>query len=502
MRFGLRDWAMRDPERVALIVDGDTPITYAALEARANRLAHLIGALGLGRGDHVAALLGNGADAVALVWGAYRAGVYLTPLPTSLTPVETAYVVVNSEARLVLADARFAKTAAAFPTLCPQARVLSLGGTIEGVDAAGPHLDVLPDHPRPDENPGALMMYSSGTTGAPKGILRPLPASGEGPPPFAGDLLGLFALDQDTRYLSTQPLYHAAALRFVLAISAAGGLSVVMPRFDAARALALIDTHGLTLSQWVPVMFRRLLALSESSRAAFNGSTHARAIHGAAPITPALKRAMIDWWGPIIEEYYSGSEGVGLTAISSTEWLLRPGSVGRAKKGVLHILASDDDELPPGRTGRVFFSGVPPFAYFNEPEKTAGKTSRQGWQTFGDIGHVDDAGYLFLTDRQDDMIISGGVNLYPAEIETALEEAPFIAAAGVIGAPDIEFDERPVAFVVPKPGETDVVARLRAHIETRLGRLKHPRDIHVVDDLPWSENGKLLRRSLRAKLAP
>jgi long-chain acyl-CoA synthetase len=500
MYQGLRAWADKAPDRTALIIDGARPVSFAGLEGMANRFAHLIAAEGLVRGDHMAALLGNGAEAIALSWAAYRSGVYLTPLHTTLTSGEVAYVIRNSTSRLVLADASYTALATEVADLCPDVRFLSLNGSIEALDAAEPLLDALPTTPRSDECPGALMLYSSGTTGAPKGILRHLPPELGETTLFGGDLVKVFGFNAQTRYLSTQPMYHAAALRYAIAVSAAGGMSVVMPAFDAARALELIDAHDITLSQWVPTMFRRLLALPEETRTAFRGTMHSRAIHGAAPITPALKRAMIDWWGPIIEEYYSGSEGIGLSMINSAEWLSHPGSVGTAKKGVIHILDPDDREVPTGETGRVFFSGSEVFEYFNEPDKTAGKTSQQGWQTFGDIGFVDAEGYLYLVDREDDLILSGGVNVYPQEIEAALEDASFISEAGVIGAPDPDFDERPVAFVVPVEGETDIEPRLRAHIATRLGRIKQPRDIYVVDELPHSGAGKLLRRALRALL--
>ena len=248
-------------------------------------------------------------------------------------------------------------------------------------------------------------------------------------------------------------------------------------------------------------MFQRLLALPEERRLAFHAPWHAHAIHGAAPCTPAVKRAMIAWWGPIIEEYYSGSDGVGLTSIGSQEWLAKPGSVGRAKKGIVHILGDDDEDLPAGKTGRIFFDGVAPFVYFGDAAKTASRTSRQSYQSFGDIGYVDQDGYLFVSDRLDDMIISGGVNVYPQEIEAALEEVEGVAECGVVGFPDEEFQERPVAFVVPSgafANATDVLrVGLDAHVRERLGRIKWPREIHFVTELPRSPTGKLLRRELR-----
>lgn len=494
---GLRDWALREPHRPALLFDGGEPLTYGALEEQANRFAHALAAEGLQRGDHLAVLVGNTPAIVALCWAAWRSGVYLTPLPTTLTVPELHYLIGNCEARLVVVDAAFADAGTDLAALCRGVVFRTIGGS--SPEDWSRTVLTCPVTPRRDETPGSLMMYSSGTTGAPKGIMRPLPGAEQIHllPPFARDLVEIFDLDADTRYLSTAPLYHAAALRFVLATIAAGGFALVMRRFDADRALSLIDEHGLTHSQWVPTMFRRLLDLPVARRAVFDGRTHRRAIHGAAPCSIALKRAMIDWWGPILVEYYSGSEGVGLTLIDSKEWLGRPGSVGQARKGVVHVLGEDDRELAPDETGRIFFSGLPQFHYHREPEKTASRTSRHGWQSFGDVGHIDEAGYLYLSDRLDDMIISGGVNVYPQEIEAAVEACGFIIECGVIGVPDPEFDERPVAFVVPRAGETDIVPRLERHVAQVLGRIKRPRAIHVVEALPVTPTGKLLRRKLR-----
>lgn len=503
MQSGLREWAQREPERPALLFDGGDVLNYGELDARTNRLAHALALEGLARGDHVAALAGNVADLVALCWAAWRSGVYLTPLNTTLALPELRYLIDNCGARLVVVDAALAETVGDLAGTRPDVVFRTIGMSTMGGDDWESTLRALPETPRPDESPGSLMMYSSGTTGAPKGIMRPLP----GPeqlhhlPPFARDLVEIFDLDAETRYLSTAPLYHAGALRFVLATTAAGGFAVVMRRFDAARSLALIDEHKITHSQWVPTMFRRLLDLPADQRVAFDGRTHRRAIHGAAPCAIPLKRAMIDWWGPILVEYYSGSEGVGLTLIDSEEWLGRPGSVGRARKGDVHILGEGDRELGADETGRVFFSGLTRFHYHLEPGKTASRTSRQGWQSFGDIGHVDEAGYLYLSDRLDDMIISGGVNVYPQEIEAAIDAAGFILECGVVGVPDSEFDERPIAFVVPRVGEIDVLPRLRAHLEQTLGRIKWPREIIIVDALPVTPTGKLLRRKLRDMIA-
>lgn len=504
MEFGLRDWARREPERLA-VKEVDGPATsFAELEHLANRYSHLLRSVGLKHGDHLAGVLGNNAHILALAWASYRSGLYFTPVPNTLSASELTYVVANSQAKVVISDFRFALTASEVPrSESSVRRFYSLGGFIHGYEPIEPELARMPEMPTSDETPGAIMLYSSGTTGAPKGIWRPLPAIDEldgGPPLFARDLLALFDIRASDRYLSSGPLYHAGPLRWSLSVIAAGGLAVLASKFDADRALTLLEQEEITLSQWVPTMFHRMLALPEERRAAFCAPQHRAAYHSAAPISPSLKRAMIDWWGPIIEEYYGGSESVGLCSITTEEWMRKPGSVGRSRKGPVHILDENSQELPPGSTGSVYFSGTSAFQYYGEPDKTASRTSAQGYQTFGDIGHVDDDGYLFLSDRLDDQIISGGVNIYPQELEQALEQAPGVAEVGVVGMSDAEFGERPVAFVVPdgrSVGLEVLRAELFAHCRTQLGRTKQPKEIRFIDALPRSDAGKLLRRVLR-----
>jgi long-chain acyl-CoA synthetase len=502
----LRVHASADPERPA-IVCGDVQLSYGQLEALANRFAEVFRQLGLVRGDHVATLLGNRPDGLAAAWAAWRSGLYLTPMSTALAPPELHYLVEDCDAKAVLADASQRALVDALPgAVARPVHWLSLGGSIEGFAALEPMLHAASPAPHADEPPGALMMYTSGTTGAPKGVIRPLlPPEWRGTPPFAADLLDLFQVGgSDVRYLSTAPLYHAAPLRVALAVTAGGGTVFVMERFDAEEALQLIEHEGITHSQWVPAMFQRLLALPAERRAAFSAPAHRIAVHGAAPCPAALKRAMIDWWGPVLLEYYSGSEGVGLTLIDSREALAKPGSVGRARKGVIHIVGAEGTELPAGQTGIVYFSGVKPFAYYKAPEKTLRRTHALGWQTFGDVGHVDEGGWLFLTDRQDDMIISGGVNIYPQEIEAAMLEVPGVWECSVVGMPDERFGERPVAFVVPARDAAHdtaaLLARVREHNRQRLGRMKQPDDIHLLDSLPRTATGKVLRRQLRDSL--
>lgn len=494
------------PDRVA-VVCADERLTYGELESLTNRMAALFRAAGLQRGDHVATLLGNRPETLAVAWAAWRCGLYLTPMSTALSATEAGYLISDSGARVVIADAAAATLAAALPPLThTPVQWWSLKGRIFGYEAIEPRLERASGRATAHEPPGALMMYTSGTTGAPKGVIRPLlPPDWRGTAPFAADLIELFDLGgPDVRYLSTAPLYHAAPLRMALSVTAGGGTIYVMDRFDAARVLHLLQAERITHSQWVPAMFQRMLALPAAQRKAFTAPAHRSAIHGAAPCPAPLKHAMIEWWGPILVEYYSGTEGVGLTLIDSADWLAHPGSVGCARKGAIHIVDEQGQDTPAGSTGLVCFSGTAPFEYHGAPEKTASRMPREGLQTFGDVGHLDADGYLYLTDRQDDMIISGGVNLYPQEIESAIREVEGVFDCAVVGAPDAGFGERPVAFVEidHKAVATteDIVQAVTAHCRQRLGRFKQPVSIQVIDALPRSATGKLLRRQLRDRI--
>nr|WP_295469307.1 AMP-binding protein [Mesorhizobium sp.] len=509
MAAGLRSWAERDPGRILVHFPGGPDWTYGQIETLANKFARLYRSAGLKTGDHVAGIFSNDPYMLAAVWGAYRSGVYFTPVANTFSGAEIAYVVGNSQAKVVIADARYETGVGELPRAVTSVRVfLAHGGAIEGYADLASALDALPGTPLDDEVPGAIMLYSSGTTGAPKGIFRPLRTVdqiGEGPPPFARDLIEIFGIDADTRYLSPAPLYHASPMRFTLAVSAAGGTTVMMRKFDAEESLDLLMQEGITMSQWVPTMFQRMLALPEERRHAFSAPAHRVAIHAAAPCPPPVKRAMIDWWGPILREYYAGSESVGLATIDSHEWLERPGSVGKVVKGIPHILDASGRELPVGETGGIYFSGTAKFEYFGEPEKTRARTSPQGYQTFGDVGWLDAEGYLFLSDRMDDMIISGGVNLYPQEIELAIEEAPGVSECAVVGVPDEDFGERPVAFVVRDRAagslsEPEFSACLETFARKRLGKTKQLKAFHIVEKLPRTPTGKLQRRVLRDRL--
>lgn len=500
----LRVHARHDPDRLAVVCNGQS-WTYGALESLSNRMARVFRACGLARGDHVAMLVGNRPEILALVWAAWRTGIYLTPMPTTLTSTELSYMVQDCDAKLVVCDAQYVQVGTALVRDLENSALnfLSLGGIVEGCESLESRLGGVPDAPLDDECPGALMMYTSGTTGRPKGVIRPLlPANWRGTPPFTADLLNLFGVGgADVRYLSTQPLYHAAALRFALAVTAGGGFVHVMSRFDALEALELLEQENITHSQWVPAMFQRMLRLPPARIANFSAPAHRCAIHGAAPCTPELKRTMIEWWGPILLEYYSGSEGVGLSLIDSHDALTHPGSVGRVCKGNLHVVSDpmSDIELPSGETGMLYFSGITPFEYYKAPDKTAARTHFKGWQTLGDLGYVDAHGYLYLSDRMDDMIISGGVNVYPQEIELVIRQVPGVHDCAVVGFPNEDFGERPVAFVVPESAHSpaSLLERVRTHCQEHLGRIKRPDRFELITDLPRTATGKLLRRQLK-----
>lgn len=508
MDFGLRDWARREPDRTALEFETMPAVSYGELEELANRFAHLFRSVGLEPGDHISGILPNGPEVIAAIWGAYRCGLYYTPVAHTFSPAELAHVVDNSDSKVVITTEIFGEKLSDVETTCAKVQRRFIFGARPGWDDIEAALKVQPSTPIADESPGMLMMYSSGTTGAPKGIWRPLPADPqpyrEGPPTFARDLIPLFDFNSDTRYLSPAPLYHAAPLRWSLAITACGGTAIIMDRFDAERALTILETRDITMSQWVPTMFRRMLALPEDRRAAFSAPAHISAWHAAAPCPVPLKQQMIDWWGPVINEYYSGSESVGLTLLNTQEWRDHPGSVGRAVKGTLHIVDNDFNTLAPGEIGNVYFDPPSKFAYYNEPEKTAKKTSPQGWQTVGEVGYIDDDGYLYLTDRQDDMIISGGVNIYPQEIEQCIETIDGVTECCVTQIPDEDFGERPVAFIVAAPDAPDpahLIDIVATECRQRLGKTKQPVQIRVIAELPRSEAGKTLRRVLRDELA-
>ncbi|RCX07362.1 AMP-binding protein [Extensimonas vulgaris] len=496
--------AAATPDRTALVLaESCARLSAGELAQSTLRMAHWLVAQGLQTGERFAVVLENRFEILALVLAAQHAGLYAAVLSTHLTPAEIAYIVQDCDARLVIASRK------TLPLLSEQQATQPLPcWTVDEATAQVPSLHAaLRDLPGPppdfsDRPLGRDLLYSSGTTGRPKGVLKPLlPSHLRGQPhPEAQNLGCLLGMDERTVYLSPAPLYHAAPLRYTLRVLELGGQAVIMERFDPEAALALIERYRITHSQWVPTMFGRLLRLPEDVRKRHDLSSHRMAIHAAAPCPIAVKQAMIDWWGDILLEYYAGSEGCGTTMISSAEWRQRPGSVGRPTTGQLHILDDAGHELPAGALGHVYFSGGGEFSYLNDPEKTRAAINAHGWATYGDIGYVDAEGYLFLSDRRADLILSGGVNLYPQEIENALLRHPGVQDAAVVGVPHADLGEVPLAVVVLRAGVEPSLATahaIAARAAEVLARIKLPQRMVFADALPRLETGKLLRRKLK-----
>lgn len=495
------------PDRPAIIMAGSgETVTYGEMDATANRFARLLRAKGVGCGDPFALLMENNALYLQLVWGSQRAGTMMVPIPNRLTAPEIAYILKDAGAKLVIASITFAGVIEALREECEGCEFLVLGaGGDEDLQAA---LAAQPAEPIPDQQLGLYMLYSSGTTGRPKGI-RPTPPPGAGvltPNPLVAlAIMGAgMPADGDMIYLSPAPLYHAAPLGWCTTVHRLGGTIVVMEHFDPEAALAVIERYRVTDSQWVPTHFVRMLKLPEEVRARYDLSSLQRAIHAAAPCPAPVKQEMIDWWGPVIVEYYAGSEGIGMTLIKSEDWLAHPGSVGKAIYGTLHVCGPDGAEVAAGEDGLIYFENAILPSYHNDPEKTAEATHAAGWMTLGDIGHVDEDGYLYLTDRKSHMIISGGVNIYPQEIENLLVTHDKVLDAAVIGAPDPDLGEQVVAVVQPldmaQAGER-LEQELREFLAPQLSRVKMPRRFEFRAELPREANGKLYKRELRDEFA-
>jgi long-chain acyl-CoA synthetase len=477
-------------------------IDYATLEARSNKLAHFWRRNGLHEGDTIAVVMENHEWFLPLVWSAQRAGLYYACLSHTLSGPDLAYILNDSSAKTVVGSARTAGLLGAARAEGAVPEPLLVEGSADGMRNLVEEAASLPATPIADQSAGSDMLYSSGTTGRPKGVKRPFapgqPIDAETPlMPMARRRFGM---DDDTIYLSPAPLYHAGPLRWTMLLQRLGGTVVIMERFDAAAALDLIRKYRVTASQWVPTHFSRMLRLSADARAAADVSSMKTAFHAAAPCPKPVKQAMLDWWGPIIHEYYGGTENNGLTMITPEEWLTRPGSVGRAVIGTLRICDDNDNPLPPRSEGAVYFEGGPPFAYHNDEAKTLAARNRHGWTTLGDIGWMDEEGFLYLTDRKSFMIISGGVNIYPQEIENVLAVHPKVADVAVIGAPDPDMGEKVVAIVQPRDwgdAGSALAAELQTYARERLGGVKTPRQVDFMKELPREPTGKLFKRLLR-----
>lgn len=499
------------PTKPAVIMaDTGHIVTFAELESNSVRIARHLVSLGLTRGDHIAVVATNTARVFDIYWAAMRTGLYITMVNWHLTAAEVAYIVNDCAAKTVIVDGALTELAQALPPLLTDTeRRLAFGGQIDGFSDLDSAAAAEPDRPLEDEPRGADMLYSSGTTGRPKGIKPALPDRQVGEP---GDTMtamnaDVWGVTADTVYLSPAPLYHAAPLRTCTAVQALGGTAVVMDRFDARRALEYIERYRVTYSQWVPTMFVRMLKLPDEERTRYDVSSLQVAVHAAAPCPVEIKKQMIDWWGPILSEYYSSTELNGLTLVNTDEWVRKPGTVGRPVLGTLHICDDSGAELPPGQIGTIYFEQESmPFAYHNDPEKTraAQHPDHPTWTTTGDVGYIDDDGYLFLTDRGSFMIISGGVNIYPQEIENALVEHPAVLDCGVVGMPDPDLGEIVIAVIQPVPdvdGDDELATELSEFLHGRIAKYKIPRQIIFASDLPRTPTGKLVKRRLADSLA-
>ncbi len=497
------DLLRRHGDRPAVVMAGSGHIvSYAELDDRSTRLARAFDEAGLGPGDHVALMVGNQPEFFDVLWAAFRAGLYVTPINWHLGTDEAAYIIEDCGARAFVTSADLADVAAQLLSRTPNvATRLMIGDPIDGYQDFEATLAGTPPEPRAAERSGALMMYSSGTTGYPKGILRPLPSKPFGATTDAITLMmsHRYGADERSVYLTPAPLYHSAPVGFSSAVQRIGATVVVMERFDAETALRTIEERAVTHAQFVPTHFIRMLHLPDEVRARYDLSSLECVIHAAAPCPVPTKQRMIEWFGPIIEEYYAGSEAVGVTLISSDEWLEHPGSVGRPASDVVHVLDDDGQELPAGGTGHIWFEATSRFTYNNDPVKTNQAQDARGWATYGDIGHLDDDGYLYLTDRASNMIISGGVNIYPQEAEMVLSAHPAIHDVAVLGVPDAEMGELVKAFVQLRDGAAaseEVASELIAYCRERLAHYKCPRQVAFVDELPRLETGKLVKRKL------
>ncbi len=501
-------FALSTPDQPAVINARDgSVITYGELDAAANRLSQLLRSSGLQVGDHVAICLENHSRYFEVIWGCHYAGLIYTACSSRLTSDELTYIINDCGAKAFITSKYMADQAAEISDLIPNVHLrLMLDGAIQGYENFEQAVAAYPSTALDNRIDGIDMLYSSGTTGKPKGIKLAVPSNPLGSPNGVA-LFGqmLFAMNENSVYLSPAPLYHAAPLRFNMALHRLGGTTVIMDHFDPEEFLRLAEKYKATHSQLVPTMFVRMLKLDEHVRTKYNVSSLVNAFHAAAPCPIEVKRTMIDWWGPIIHEYYAGSEGNGFVYCNPEQWLAHPGTVGIAMLGVLHILDDAGNELPTGEIGTVFFESPSEFEYHNDPEKT--KASRdllgRGWTTLGDIGYLDDEKFLYLTDRKAFMIISGGVNIYPQEAENVLINHPKVIDVAVFGIPNDEFGEEVKAIVQPETmpaseQEAEVLSKeLNAYCRKSLADFKCPRSIDFRTELPRHPTGKLYKRLLK-----
>jgi len=495
--------AAQTPDKPAyLMADGGEVVTYQQLDTRSNQIAHLLRRRGLERGDSIAIFMENNARFFEIAWAAQRSGLYYTAISSRLTAPEVAYIVNDCGAKALFTSRDRATVAGEAVADTPGVHTkLMCFGAVDGFEPLEDVVASEPAAPVADESAGQDMLYSSGTTGRPKGVKVPLrDAPGSAPTSVYVLLTALYGMQPDDVYLSPAPLYHAAPLRFTMACHQVGATVVVMEHFDPVEYLKLIEAQRVTYSQVVPTMFIRLLKLDEDERKTYDVSSLKCVIHAAAPCPVPVKEQMIKWFGPVIHEYYAGTEGNGFTAINSEEWMAHRGSVGRALVGTIHIVDEDGEELPAREAGTVYFEGGGNFEYHNDPEKTAASRHPKGWSTLGDVGYLDEDGYLYLTDRKAYMIISGGVNIYPQEAENVLVTHPKVMDVAVFGVPNDDLGEEVKAVVQPvdmADAGPELERELIEYCRSQLASYKCPRSVDFEGELPRHPTGKLYKRLLR-----
>ena len=494
--------AKTHPDRAAYIMAGTgETVTYKQLDDRSNQGAQLFRSLGLATGDVIAILMDNSPRFFEIAWAAQRSGLYYACISSKLTSGEIDYIMKDCAAKLLVTSAGIGPVIDELPALLPGVRLYMVGDARAPYESFEAARDKMPATPVADETAGRDMLYSSGTTGRPKGIKPPLTG---GPIDEAGGVAnlaaGLFGFKPDSVYISPAPLYHAAPLRWCMAVHQLGGTVIVMEKFDPEAMLALIETYKVDVGQFVPTHFVRMLKLPEEVRTRYDVSSMRSAVHAAAPCPIPVKEQMLAWWGPVIHEYYAGSEGNGFCYVGPHDWLTHKGTVGRAILGEAKIVGEEGEELPPRSEGTVYFAGGAPLAYHNAPDKIAENTNQHGWTTLGDVGWLDEVGFLYLTDRKSFMIISGGVNIYPQELENLLITHPKVADAAVVGAPHEEMGEQVAAVIQPMNWDEAGDAlkdELMAFCRANLSHVKSPRILDFMQELPRHPTGKLYKRLIR-----
>jgi acyl-CoA synthetase (AMP-forming)/AMP-acid ligase II len=495
------------PDKPAVIMASSGAVqTFAELDTAANKLSRLLHAAGLRPGDHVGLCLENHPRYLEVLWGCRYAGLVYTACSSRLTSAELAYILNDCGARVFITSRYKADQAAEIIPDTPGIELrLMLDGTIEGHESYEDSIGKQPAEPLPDRVAGTDMLYSSGTTGRPKGVtgtFRPSPLE-ETPNSVMGVVSLLFGGTSDSVYLSPAPLYHAAPLRFCMSVQSLGGTVIVMEHFDAEEYLALVERYHATITQVVPTMFVRLMKLPDDVRSKYDVGSMQCIIHAAAPCPIPVKKAIIEWFGPVVHEYYAGTEGNGFVYCNSEMWLAHEGTVGKPIACTVHICGEDGDELPHYESGTIYFEGGAQFEYHNDPDKTAGSRHPKGWSTLGDVGYLDDDNFLYLTDRKAYMIISGGVNIYPQEAENVLVTHPKVIDVAVFGVPNEDFGEEVKAVVQPvdMPADDDearaLAGELIQYCRSELADVKCPRTIDFREELPRHPTGKLYKRLLK-----